>query len=826
MAAQMALTRYVVPPLLKLSTLPTRLSPQTATPSSADKNDVMAENKEKARAVMAAGLRGGSGTPNPPKHASSKSPTDPSDAAEDSTQSRKRSRSGSRKPAPSDETSSSLQPSLKDLYLDQYTTRDQLAFSAMDAEDRRLKAIVDTLSAQKQAMHEFSIRTTEDARRNPPRLKYPGQRKRFADRKTRELRVSRQDRIQQAEQLEELVPIRLDLEFEKLRLRDTFTWNLHDRTVPPEILAQGLIEDFRVPPEAAHALTDQVYHNIVDQITDYHPHIFIEEEPLDPHLPYSAYKNDEMRIKIALNITIGQHTLVDNFDWDINNPHNDPEEFARIMALELSLSGEFTTAITHSIREQCQLFSKSLYVSNHQFDGRPIDDTEIQENMLPTPISSSFRPFQQAKDYNPVFYELNDADLERQELVFSREQRQQKRSGNNRRGGPQMPALKDRLKTWRTMVVSSVIPGAAETVETSGLLRISRSSGKRKAWNRGDDSDVSESDEEDDGVDSPARALQGTSRTRGMRGAASAAQVAMRQSLNTRSQTPEHILHHHETRSLPRKYGGYEIREDSNGEPTSFMAPNQSPSPFQRPSSATAAAATTPGSSNAGVSYMPSPPNFPRSMVQYDWQSQHNQHPRLMQGLYERMMQKGSPPPRGPFGGSPWTHQLPHENPQHYTSHPQHLDSASSPLRHDSLLQQFLHSNASHSEAPKYLPQARMSTAFTPVTTRKDSPSPSFHQFAPSARASRTKDTPVPPTPPSWLTDSLPALQSEFKQDSFGPQMRWSDKFQQWQPRIRCNDCPGTLYNTDQADPTKNFRVHLANMKHIQNRNERLARGG
>lgn len=83
----------------------------------------------------------------------------------------------------------------------------------------------------------------------------------------------------------------------------------------------------------------------------------------------------------------------------------------------------------------------------------------------------------------------------------------------------------------------------------------------------------------------------------------------------------------------------------------------------------------------------------------------------------------------------------------------------------------------------------------------------------------------APPSPPSWLTDSLPALQEEFAQDSFGPQMRWSDKFQQWQPRIRCNDCPGTLYNTDAADPTKNFRVHLANMKHIQNRNERLARG-
>ncbi|KAK5175943.1 SWI/SNF chromatin-remodeling complex subunit, partial [Cryomyces antarcticus] len=149
-----------------------------------------------------------------------------------------------------------------------------------------------------------------------PRLVFPAQRKRMGGRRTKELHVSRKDMAQQADQLEELVPVRLDIEFEKIKLRDTFTWNLHDRVVPPELFAENLVEDFRLPPEFSHQLVRQVHQEIQEQIQDFYPHVFIDEEALDPHLPYHAYKNDEMRILIKLNITIGQITLVDQFEWD------------------------------------------------------------------------------------------------------------------------------------------------------------------------------------------------------------------------------------------------------------------------------------------------------------------------------------------------------------------------------------------------------------------------------------------------------------------------------------------------------------------------------
>ena len=533
-----------------------------------DNSDSVLKGKEKAHDLVSSTLHP-TDPSQPPSRPPSKSPVEAtinslSRSANATPQSRKRSRSGSRIVHNRSPHHLPSPPSLHDLLLRQYIHRDQAHSAAKVLEDLRTKDVIADLSRQKRQLEQWTAERHRDPIRQPTQPIYPSQRRRPFTRRTKELRISRKDRKAQAEQVEELVPIRLDIEHEKLRLRDTFTWNVYDQLVPPELFAQGLVEDFKIPIEAVPTFTAQVYQNMQEQIEDFHPHTFIDEGPLDPHLPYSAYKNDELRVAIKLNVTIGQHTLVDQFDWDINNPLNSPEEFARQMANDLGLSGEFMTAIAHCIREQTQLFTKALYVSGHPFDGRAVEDADVRDNLLPSPLASVFRPFFSAKEFAPYFYELNEADLERQELVFSREQRQQKRSAVNRRGGPSLPDLKDRLKTWRTLVIQKVIPGEAEAADSSGLYRIQRRDGRgRRPWKaEQDDSEISESDDSEPESPTRSNVLQGTSRTRGMRGAASAAQAAMRANL-ARSATPEFAtLHHHETRTLPRKLG-YEIREDS-----------------------------------------------------------------------------------------------------------------------------------------------------------------------------------------------------------------------------------------------------------------------
>lgn len=563
------------------------------TAPSSEQGDAVSEGKEKAKAVMAAaGVNMDHAVDGPESRTST-----PSNAPNGTILSRKRSRSGSRIPAAEPQTSESreqAQAEIKDYLIKSYVLRDQVHGAAMNDQAEESRHLFEAKQKEKEHYTQLMQRRRQDptvmagliygqgwhgfgnGKQDIGRMGvvvYPDEKMRLGKRRARMLHVSRKDTGNQAEQLEELVPIRLDIELDKLKLRDTFTWNLHDRVVTPDIFAQHLVEDFNVPEELRLTVIDKVRQDIMEQTQEFYPHVFIDEEPLDPHLPYSAYKNDEMRVLVKLNITIGQITLIDQFEWEINNPLNNPEEFARQMSRELSLSGEFTTAIAHSIREQTQMFTRSLYIIGHPFDGRTIEDADVRDGFLSSPLPSVFRPVQSAKEYAPYLYPLTEGDLQREELSILREQRRQKRSVT-RRGGPALPDLKDRARTVRTMVVSSVIPGAAENIESSRLFKISQRSGRvRKSGARFGDSDDDDSESDDTGPDSPAAMqLGGTARQRTMRGAANAAQQAMRANLG-RSATPDlSSLHHHETRTSARRFGVADTpgREGSDG-PTSLI---------------------------------------------------------------------------------------------------------------------------------------------------------------------------------------------------------------------------------------------------------------
>ncbi len=220
--------------------------------------------------------------------------------------------------------------------------------------------------------------------------------------------------------------------------------------------AENLVEDFYIPQN----VSSNIASIISDQIKEFNAHPFIDTSKLRNT---DTERDEDMRITIKLDITVGQHNLVDQFEWDINCPDNNPEKFAEVLCKELNLSGEFATAIAHSIREQQQVYTKSLVLIGHEFDGTPVEDEDIKKEFLPVVSSDILRAKNHIKDYSPSLFEVDDSELDRQDRDRDRESRRKRRQGRaGRRGGPALPDFKDLVKTFRTPIFSSMLPGAVD----------------------------------------------------------------------------------------------------------------------------------------------------------------------------------------------------------------------------------------------------------------------------------------------------------------------------------------------------------------------------
>lgn len=214
-----------------------------------------------------------------------------------------------------------------------------------------------------------------------------------------------------AEVEDHCVPVRLELEHDHHRFSDTFMWNCSgelrclrhkltpDTVVTPELFAQSLCDDFKLPPtqfvpkivaaikERVREYQDQVLpiqpatdvtgkgsldedegQSILDTFRRAHE---VDDEEIktdegadqdDSHIRIVAFDDDfddkvmtveeamacmpppsddnELRILVKLDIMVGTQNLSDTFEWDLNSTVP-PEEFAASYCRDLGLSGEF-----------------------------------------------------------------------------------------------------------------------------------------------------------------------------------------------------------------------------------------------------------------------------------------------------------------------------------------------------------------------------------------------------------------------------------------------------------------------------------------------------
>lgn len=274
---------------------------------------------------------------------------------------------------------------------------------------------------------------------------YPADRRR--SRKTKEFTFTKASMEEQAQKEDVLVPIRLEIDVDGLVLRDTFTWNLYESLITPEQFAEVLCEDMQFP---TLQFAPQIAKSIREQIQDYHlPALAVEPPQENKETEEDSKPVQELRILIKIDVTVANTSLVDQFEWDISCPNNDPERFAEVLTAELGLGGEFTTAIAHSIREQVQTHTKCLNLIGYNYDGSSVHDEDLRGSFLPK-ITTILREEEAVEQFTPILEKLTEPEIDKLERDRERDKRRKRRQTRGRRG----VILPDRepTKTKRTLL--------------------------------------------------------------------------------------------------------------------------------------------------------------------------------------------------------------------------------------------------------------------------------------------------------------------------------------------------------------------------------------
>ncbi|KAI9207841.1 uncharacterized protein BJ171DRAFT_578307 [Polychytrium aggregatum] len=217
-------------------------------------------------------------------------------------------------------------------------------------------------------------------------------------RKTRHRYLHRRESEHIATVEEILVPIRIELELDGFRIRDSFTWNLNEKLMTPDHFAELFCDDLDLP---ANVYARQISTSIRQQLSEY---ASSHEIPLN--------FGEDSRVAIQLDILVGNVQLRDQFEWDVASPLT-PEEFAKGLASDLGLGGEFVTIIAHSIHEQLQQTRMSF----------------LEQSFRSSPsLLRVIRDDKDADEWTPYIDVLTPDEIERNLILAERTSRRLRRS--------------------------------------------------------------------------------------------------------------------------------------------------------------------------------------------------------------------------------------------------------------------------------------------------------------------------------------------------------------------------------------------------------------
>lgn len=134
-----------------------------------------------------------------------------------------------------------------------------------------------------------------------------------------------------------LIPIRVDVEGEGGRFKDSFCWDAEDPVEAMGPFVKKLLKDEKLPS----SLSPLILQSIQSQVSDFRAS---EGQELS---------TQEKLVPLKLEVRVGNIFIRDQFLWDIGNMNSDPEEFAKTLCKDLLIEEPMApAAVAIAIREQ------------------------------------------------------------------------------------------------------------------------------------------------------------------------------------------------------------------------------------------------------------------------------------------------------------------------------------------------------------------------------------------------------------------------------------------------------------------------------------------
>eukprot|EP00897_Mesotaenium_endlicherianum_P009906 jgi/Mesen1/8944/ME000553S08413 len=137
--------------------------------------------------------------------------------------------------------------------------------------------------------------------------------------------------------VDNLIPIRLDLDIEGIKVKDAFTWHADEPDAEILPFVRRMVKEEELPAY----VVPHVVQAIQEQVLDFRS------------LEGQEWGLEERLQLLKLDLRVNGLYIRDQFLWDVNNPASDPDAFARQLCKDIGIEDrQVAPALSVAIREQ------------------------------------------------------------------------------------------------------------------------------------------------------------------------------------------------------------------------------------------------------------------------------------------------------------------------------------------------------------------------------------------------------------------------------------------------------------------------------------------